>query len=122
MAWWRSIIASAAGSESSRYCDAGIRQRSQVVLSSIEVSERAKFLIHRRHFFRSHASSADGIEEKHGSQSILRKQRFNVRQDAAPVYRRKRMRKAVDFHDGDVLIAQQFDHAFHKTRHQQRYI
>src|SRR5580658_5801103 len=116
MAWWRSIIANAAGSEWSG-CEAGIGQRSHIVLSSIEVSKRAEFLIHRYHFFRPHASGANGIEEKHRPQSILRKQRFNVRQDAAPVDSRERMRKAVDFHDGDVLVAQQLDHAFHETRH-----
>ena len=100
----------------------GIGQRSEVVLSSVEVSKSAKFLIHRHQFFRPHASGTNGIEEKYRPQSILRQQRFNVREDAAPVYRRKWMGKAVDFHDGDVLIAQQLDHPSHKTRRQQRYI
>src|SRR5580700_9930051 len=105
MAWWRSIIANAVGSNSSVCREAGIGQRSQVVLSSIEVSERAEFLIHRYHFFRPHASGANGIEEKHRPQSILRKQRFNVGQDAATVYSGEGMRKAVDFHDSNVLVA-----------------
>ena len=43
-----------------------------------------------------------------------------MRQRAAPVDRRKRMRKAVNFHDSDVMIGQQLDDSRHETGDEER--
>ena len=43
-----------------------------------------------------------------------------MRQRVASIDRRERMRKAVDFHHGDVVIAQQIDHVPHEAGDEQR--
>ena len=69
-----------------------------------------------------HATGADGIEQEYRPQLVLRQQGLDVRQCGAPVDRRKRMREAVDFHHGNIVIAQQLDHSFHESGNQQRHI
>ena len=105
-----------------RYAKAGVSERRAVVLRRVEVPQRPELRIDDRHLLRLHAARAHGVEEEHRPQPVTGEERFDVRERVAPVDRRERMRKAVDFHDRDIVIAHQLDHALDKRGHQQWHV
>ena len=102
--------------------EAGVSQRCAIILRRVEVSERPELRIDHGHLLRLHAPRPHGVEEEYRPQSITREQRLDMREGVAPVDCRERMRKAVDLHDGDIVVAHQLDHSLDKRRHQQWHV
>ena len=98
------------------------RERGEIVLGRVQIFQRCELRIDSPQLLDENFARTDFIEQEAWSQSVGVKQSLNMYEDRRAIDGGERMMMLLVARDGDVVIAQQLEHAPHESRHEQRHV